>query len=633
MKKAVSLFLAVSIVLGLVTPVSAAGSDGTSGFENSLTYLKIITAVLAALLIITIILKASATRRRKAGISGGVVAFACIALVLSLGVTVFSSFISVPEPDVQVFVPFTTDPVIPETDPTVLPTETQEPTLPPIVFEPAMSDSSNPENFGITWKIIENDQVVSSYTRPEKISFGDPDEYFALPGIATFRGNNYRNNATYGTANVTSGTLSTVWSHGIGRLDDWGGCAWTGQPLVVQWDDETKAIMNLYNSKKNKDGLVEVIYATLDGKIHFYDLYDGIETRAPINVGMNFKGAGALDPRGYPLLYVGSGLYTHNKSPRMYVISLITGEILYEYGHKETFSDRNWNAFDSSPLVDAETDTLIWPGENGILYTIKLNTEYDKEAGTISVNPDTPVKTHYSSTYSKAGRYVGYESSVSVVDNYLYVSENGGLFYCVDLNTMDLVWAQDTKDDSNSSPVFEWGEDGNGYVYTAPSLHWTAKKDAGSVTIYKLNAQTGEIVWEVTRDCVTVKDVSGGVQATPLMGKEGSDIEDLIIYIVARVPKAYDGTMIAINRETGEVVWEIETVNYAWSSPVAFYTDEGKSYIAFVNASGKIRLVEGTTGKVLYALGLNQTTEASAVVFNNMMVLGTREGIYGIKIS
>lgn len=633
MKKAVSLFCAVSIVLGLVTPVSAVGSGSTSGIENSLTYLKVITTILAALLIIMIILKASASRRRKAGISGGVVALAGIALVLSLGVTVFSSFISVPEPDVQVFAPFTTDPVIPETDPTVVPTETQEPTLPPVVFEPAMSDASNPENFGITWKIIENDQVVSSYTRPEEISFGDPDEYFALPGIATFRGNNYRNNATYGTANVTSATLSTVWSHGIGRLDDWGGCAWTGQPLVVQWDDETKAIMNLYNSKKNKDGLVEVIYATLDGKIHFYDLYDGIETRTPINIGMNFKGAGALDPRGYPLLYVGSGLYTYNKSPRMYVISLITGEILYEYGHKETFSDRKWNAFDSSPLVDAETDTLIWPGENGILYTIKLNTQYDKEAGTISVNPDTPVKTHYSSTYSKAGRYVGYESSVSVVDNYLYVSENGGLFYCVDLNTMELVWAQDTKDDSNSSPVFEWGEDGNGYVYTAPSLHWTAKKDAGSVTIYKLNAQSGEVVWEVTRDCVTVKDVSGGVQATPLMGKEGSDIEDLIIYIVARVPKAYDGTMIAINRETGEVVWEIETVNYAWSSPVAFYTDDGKSYIAFVNASGKIRLVEGTTGKVLYALGLNQTTEASAVVFNNMMVLGTREGIYGIKIS
>ena len=57
--------------------------------------------------------------------------------------------------------------------------------------------------------------------------------------------------------------------------------------------------------------------------------------------------------------------------------------------------------------------------------------------------------------------------------------------------------------------------------------------------------------------------------------------------------------------------------------------------MAFVNASGKIRLVDGATGEVLYALGFDksQTTEASPVVFGNMMVMGTREGIYGIKIS
>jgi hypothetical protein len=66
----------------------------------------------------------------------------------------------------------------------------------------------------------------------------------------------------------------------------------------------------------------------------------------------------------------------------------------------------------------------------------------------------------------------------------------------------------------------------------------------------------------------------------------------------------------------------------------AYYaTEEGKAYIAFANASGKIRLVDGETGKILYALGFAETTEASPVVFGNMMVLGTREGIYGIKIS
>ena len=605
------------------------------GLESSLTILKVITAILGLLCVILVLVKFS---KRKSAVSSGVLVLCYIALALSAGLTFYALRASGPEEDAPVFNPGILDligqentPAAEETEPTV--PETAAPTEPPVIFAPAMTDSSNPENFGITWEIFEGETALETYRRPESISFGEGDDYFALPGIATFRGNNYRNNATYGTASVSSGTLTKVWSHGIGKLDDWGGCAWTGQPLVVQWDEETKSIMNLYEKKKAKEDLVEVIYATLDGRIHFYDLADGTETRDAIKIGMNFKGAGALDPRGYPLLYVGSGLYTHNKEPRMYVISLITGEILYQHGNLDPVMLRNWSAFDSSPLVDAETDTLIWPGESGVLYTIKLNTVYDKAAGTISVSPDAPVKTRYSSSYSESGRYLGYESSVSIVDNFLYVSENGGLLQCIDLNTMELVWAQDTKDDSNASPVFEWGEDGNGYIYTAPSLHWTAEKDAGSVSIYKLNAQTGEIVWEISRDCVTVKDVSGGVQATPLIGKEGSSIENLIIYIVARVPKAYDGTMIAIDRETGNVVWEISTRNYAWSSPVAFYTAEGKAYVAFVNASGKIRLLDGATGEILSSLGLDQTTEASPVVFGNMMVLGTREGVYGIRIS
>ena len=639
MKKFTSFLLAVSIVFGLAMPVSAASisADHPAAAGTILTVMRISTGLLAAIFFFIIILKLSASRKRNAGVSTGVLVLSFVALVLSLSMTLYagSSLQSAPDADLPVFAPLGTDPVeLPfhqVTEPQ--PTETEAPTEPPRIFAPAMTDVSNPENFGIKWDIIENEEIVESYQREEAISFGDGADYFALPGIATFRGNNYRNNATYGTASVSARKLTKVWSHGIGRLGQWGGCAWTGQPLVVQWDEETKSIMNLYNSKKAKEDLVEVIYATLDGYIHFYDLDDGTETRKPINIGMNFKGAGALDPRGYPLLYVGSGIYTNNKTPRMYIVNLITGKVIYTHGHEETYNERKWIAFDSSPLVDAETDTLIWPGESGILYTIKLNTQYDKEAGTISVEPDAPVKIRYTSAYSESGRYLGYESSVSIVDHFLYVSENGGLFHCIDLNTMELVWAQDTKDDSNSSPVFEWGKDGNGYIYTAPSLHWTAKKDAGSVSIYKLNAQTGEIVWEISRDCVTVKDVSGGVQATPLIGKEGSTIEDLIIYIVARVPKAYDGTMIAINRETGEVVWEISTVNYAWSSPAAFYTDDGKAYVVFVNASGKIRLVDGETGEILYALGLDQTTEASPVIFKNMMVLGTREGVYGIKIS
>ena len=505
---------------------------------------------------------------------------------------------------------------------------------PRLFFSPAASDHSDPDQFGLTWEIAIGDETVDSYLRDDRICFELDSEYFTLPGIATFRGGNYRDNATWGTAVVKNETMQVMWSHRIGSLNKWGGCAWTGQPLVVQWDPETKAIMEtMYDSKKEKDGLVEVIYATLDGYIHFYDMEDGSKTRDAINMGMNFKGAGALDPRGYPLLYVGSGLYLNGKAPRMFVVSLIDGSILYEYGHDDDFGLRDWTAFDASPLVDAESDTLIWPGECGVLYTIKLNTSYDKKAGTISVNPDDPVKTRYTSRYSEEEkRYLGYEASPVVVDHYLFTSENGGLFQCVDLNAMELIWAQDTKDDSNSSPLFQW-DDGRGYLYTAPSLHWTAEGHDGSVAIYKLDAATGEILWTYEKDCVRYDDIAGGVQCSPLLGREGTNIGGLIIYSIGRTPSAYQGVLVALDTDTGEKIWEISSGNYAWSSPVALYTEDGHAYIFLANASGVARLIDGATGEVLHILDFDETIEASPVVFDNMLVIGSREGVYGIKIS
>ena len=642
MKKILNYLSALLLIPTLALTVSAAGTAAAASqalveMQGALKVLFAILGVMVLLCIITLAIK------RKTGISGGSIATLIVATVAVACISVFCMQIyneaahqnipAAPLPEATQQSP-EAQPDETKAEETEAPTETTPPTEAPILFAPAMNAGSDPANWEINWQIIENDVEVDSFNRAEPISFGDPEEYFALPGIATFRGNNYRNSATYGTAEVTNKTLTTVWSHRIGMYNGWGGCAWTGQPLVVQWDEETKQIMNLHSSKKNKEDLVEVIYATLDGNIHFYDLSDGTETRSPIFMQMNFKGAGALDPRGYPLMYVGSGVNNGGMGARMFIVSLIDGTILWEYGNKDSYAMRNWTAFDSSPLVDAETDTLIWPGENGILYTMKLNTVYDKAAGTISIAPDNMVKTTYTTTFSEnENRYLGYEPSASIVDNYLYISENGGMFYCVDLNTMELVWAQDTKDDSNSSPAFEWGEDKVGYLYTAPSLHWTAEKSAGTISIYKLNAQTGEIVWEYPIDCVTVKDVSGGVQASPVLGKEGTNIEDLVIYAVARTPKTYDGILIAFNRETGEVVWEVDTKNYSWSSPVAIYTDDGRAYILTCNASGKIRLVDGATGEVVYSLGLEQTVEASPIVFGNMIVLGSREGIYGFKIS
>lgn len=656
MKKAISILLTLVLIFSMTVPAAAATATNPANELSNMKQALLIMLMLLAVLFLGVIFgtgsllgsKKSGNRRNH-----WLIAIALYLVTIFVGCTfVFCLFqykaaitddydiptVVYPEATLPSTEPTTQPTVEPTTEPTVEPTtEPTEPAPtedPRLSFEAVRTEANDPKNWNVNWEINVNGSTVESYTREDPISFGDGSEYFALPGIATFRGNNYRNNSTYGTVNVTEKQLTKVWSRPIGAFNGWSGSGWTGQPLIVQWDEETKQIMNLYDDKKAKEDLVEVIYATLDGYIYFYDLEDGTSTRDRIYMGANFKGAGAVDPRGYPLLYVGSGIYVDGVAPRMYVVSLITGKVLYQYGQNDGYALRAWSAFDSSPLVDAETDTLIWPGENGVLYTIKLNTAYDKEAGTIEINPDKPVKTRYRDKYSK-NRYVGYEDSVVIVDHWLYVADNAGMFYCVDLNTMELVWAQDTKDDNNSSPVFEWDDEGNGYIYTAPSLHWTKNGSSkGTVSVYKLDAATGEIVWETPFDCTTVTDLSGGVQATPVLGREGTPLEGLIIYAIARCPSTYRGKLVALSTETGEIVWEASTGNYAWSSPTAIYSDDGKAYIFVCDIDGDGKLYDGSTGERLATISFGSTVEASPVVFNDMMIIGSRAGrAFGVKIS
>lgn len=513
---------------------------------------------------------------------------------------------------------------------------------PAVPFRPTGSVQTAPSNWGITWELISGGSTVSAFTRDQTLSFGDSGDYFALPGISTFRGNNYRNSATYGTAVVAAQKLNLQWTSQTSILpaSGWDGSGWTGQPLMVQWDADSRSVMNLYPSKQQADSLVEVIYATLDGHIYFLDLSDGSYTRDPIDLGMPFKGAGSLDPRGYPIMYVGAGdINGYGKTPRFYIISLIDGSVLYEYGNDDPLSLRkdnhNWCAFDSAPLVDAETDTLIWPGENGILYTFKLNTRYDSASGNLSIAPSDPVATRYTTNRSGEDKYwLGYEASASVVEGYLYISENGGLFYCVDLNTMELIWVQDTVDDSNSSPVFQSDGCGGGYIYTAPSLHWTKdSNDQGSISLYKLDALTGQILWEKAYGVHTVDGVSGGVQSTPLLGKIGSNIENMIFYTVARTPNKESGVLVALDTVTGNELWHWDMPHYAWSSPVAFYTDDGRSYIVVCDSAGDATLLDAKTGQILHSVDLGFLVEASPAVFGDTLVVGTRgKRICGVKI-
>ena len=157
---------------------------------------------------------------------------------------------------------------------------------------------------------------------------------------------------------------------------------------------------------------------------------------------------------------------------------------------------------------------------------------------------------------------------------------------------------------------------------------------SGTVYIYKLDAATGEILWEKTYDDVPYnKDVSGGTLSSPLLGRAGTDLEGLVIFSIARTPTYDAGILVALNTQTGEVVWERKLGTYTWSSPVAVYTESGKAYIVLCDAAGNMHLIDSKTGETLNKIGLGSNVEASPVVFENTVVVGTRgQQVYAIEI-
>ena len=555
----------------------------------------------------------------------------------------------------QIFAKETPTPT-PSPTPTATPVPTATPTPKPT---PYYLESSNPERYGYVphLQVDGKDVDPGSYKRQEEISFGDASLYPQVPGVLTFRGNNYRNLSAASELNLTEFKMTEAAKVSIGSLKkgnrsgkgSWSGCGWTGQPLIVEWSEEVKAVMNLYDWAKQKADLVEVIYPTEDGHIYFLDLETGKKTRDDLNFRMPFKGTGSLDPRGLPLLYVGSGdeYEEDDQRSRAMIISLIDGRKLYEFGiqGKDSFAVRDWNAYDSAPLVDETTDTLIWPAETGILWTMKLNTVFDARGGTISVNPSHIVKLRYDSnnSYDKidkadsSHKWLGYEGSASVWNGFIYLASNDGLFQCIDLNTMQIKWIADTKDDTNASPVLDVISETEAYLYVGTSLHFTKDSSNKGITpFFKIDAMTGEIVGQYQLTVETVSGVSGGIQATAAVGQQ--NLSDLVFVPFARYNGKDKGVLVALYKDTMEVAWTMPMEHYAWSSPAIFYNGKGDGFLVQADSGGDIFLIDGRTGTQLDKISPTKNGsnfEASPALFGNMMVVGSRgdQTIFFIRLS
>ncbi len=537
-----------------------------------------------------------------------------------------------PVPEIQtVSVPLSSDPVDPRSvNPDITPVYNGSNAF----FEYAKKKTFNDVNFNY-WHFLDFD-IITSAVSNSGISFGSPEEYTDVEGITTFRGNHYRDNATFGTRQVSEKKLELVWTKDIDAINNgssyWPGVGWTGQPLIIHWDEDIRRLMNIDSAQKNTD-LVEVIYPTLDGNIYFLNLKDGNQTRDPIEIGYSTKGTGMIDPRGYPIFYTGQGLnqngekYAHHEYR---IFSLIDQTELFSITGTTPEAFRLWGAFDPSGLLDKNTDTLIQPGENGLLYRIKMNTNFNRESGELSIDPEI-TKYRYESPFNPN---IGYENSPVFYKNYLYLADNGGLLQCIDINTLEPVWIANVEDDTDSTIVLEETDEGV-FLYTGneADIRCIGKPSPSSAAcqLRKFNALTGDLIWKKEYSCIYQTGVNGGLLSTPVLGKD--DISDLIIFNISKTEDKQKGKMVALNKKTGDEVWVKDLDYYSWSSPVDFMSNDGKTYMIFCDFLGKMHLMDPKNGAVLDTISVGLNVEGSPAIYDDMVVVGTyAKKIYGVRI-
>lgn len=527
--------------------------------------------------------------------------------------------------------------------PTPAPTPSPTPAPTALPKQTASStDTTSPSAIKLSSKIYSELKTVSSYSRTRTISIPDPYNYAIWEGgVFTFRGGSFRQNASFGTVEVEKKKLEQVWNVPVGSFKTKSktlyGVGWPGQPAIVKWYIEARGMMNLTDEKKETSALKEVILAAQDGKIYFLDLSDGTVTRDPIDVGVPMGSSVSVATDGTPMLAVGqSHSILANKTLDMglRVYSLINGKQLLFIDGREKPKQNSDAAISGSPIFDKQSGSMIFGSKNGLLYTVDFGSTdevsvFDHVAGTIKLKETIQ---RYASTSGKEKKTdTGIDNSVAMYGSYAYFADEYGILQCVDVNTMQAVWAVSVDDATSATIALDYEDDGSVALYTGNMIDRTGKK--GVCTIRRLNALTGETVWSYAVEGLTYDTkYEIGCKASPVVGK--NSIDNLVVFTVSN---GESGAMtLALDKKTGKVKWQKNWTSYTYSSPVAVYNEAGDAWLVQGENSGALNLLNAANGEVLDTMQLDGEIVGSPAVYRDMLVIGTgnteNSKIYGIQI-
>jgi len=435
-------------------------------------------------------------------------------------------------------------------------------------------------------------------------------------GIFTFRGGNQRNSPVRGEISFQPKKIKLDWDFRTaidsmnGPFGYWGGGAgWTGQPLVVNWKkNEIPLLSNLNPQFRAKSELKEIIQISLSGKIYFLDFETGAETRPPLFIRNPIKGTPSIDPKNKDLLFVGQGI-PHRGNMAWRVFHLKKQTLIHEQLLPSSFSFRKWGACDASPLLDTSSTTMIWPTESGVIYRTNFS--------------DTSFNSVEQFRYRlPESHHQGIESSPCAYKQLGYFTDNGGNVFCADLRTMQPRWHFFNTDDSDASPVLSVEKE-IPFVFIGNEVDKQGSKGFGYLR--KLDGLTGKEVWRFERECfssVGVKVNNGGMLCTPLLGKQQAS--NIVYTIFSRTTVNGAGELVALNKETGTVLFKVPFQQYSWVSPIALYDKNGYPTLFVPTVGGVIYLIDGMNGSVLYSENFGCTFESSPVAWGNRIIQPAR---------
>ncbi len=552
-------------------------------------------------------------------------------------------------PEATVFAVLTDEPVpeatpapteTPAPTPTPSPTPEPTPTPSPTPMTASAAEGRNASDLGLTEKVYSGAKVQSNYNRSESIIVQDADRYSYFEegtGIYTFRGDNFRRNGAYGVAGVSDARLELKWEYPLSslRTEDSGtlyGVGWNNQPAIIKWTKEVRNMMNLYTASKDEAAMREVIFSGQDGYVYFINLKTGEASRDAINIGYPLRGSVSVDTEGRPMMSFGqaiSRLPSKTGPIGYYVYNLLDCTQMLFINGRSSDNQKQYSsngAFDSCSLFvyNQGRDAMVVAGENGLLYTVELNTDFDypKTGDTDPVTPAISISPSiiYQSSLAKGekeGRTT-VESAPAMYGTYVYLADGYGIIRCVDTDSMRTVWALDAGDNTDAAMALDLiGDELSLYTGTT-AYQRTAKADP--VVIRRINALTGEEIWKYDISCV--KDntsETSGCKASPVIGQH--DLSGLVFFTVNRVSEG-GAKLIALDKASGKAVWEF-AMGESVSSPVAVYNSAGNGWIIACDGDGRIYILDGLSGYLNSTTEVDGKIEASPAVYNDLLVIGT----------